>query len=88
MIHRLPRLTASTTFGNSDPVELMYLIETLEKSLGCRAGKNMLPMQPGDVPATFADIEALQRDVGFHPGTSIEEGVQKFVDWYRTYHKC
>ena len=48
----------------------------------------MLPMQPGDVPATFADIDALQRDVGFRPSTPIEEGVQKFVDWYKNYHKC
>ena len=74
--------------GNNQPVELMYLIETLEKALGRKAEKNMLPMQPGDVPATFADIDALQRDVGFRPGTPIEEGVQKFVDWYRMYHKC
>ena len=73
--------------GNNQPVELMYLIETLEKALGRKAQKNMLPMQPGDVPATFADIDALQRDVGFRPGTSIEEGVQKFVDWYKQYHK-
>ena len=73
--------------GNNQPVELMYLIETLEKALGLKAEKNMLPMQPGDVPATFADIEALQRDVGFRPSTPIETGVQKFVDWYKQYHK-
>ncbi len=73
--------------GNNQPVELMYLIETLEKALGTKAEKNMLPMQPGDVPATFADIEALQRDVGFRPSTPIETGVQKFVDWYKQYHK-
>jgi len=72
--------------GNNQPVELMYLIETLEKALGRKAEKNMLPMQPGDVPATFADIDALQRDVGFRPSTPIEEGVQKFVDWYKQYH--
>jgi len=72
--------------GNNQPVELIHLIETLEKALGCKAEKNMLPMQPGDVPATFADIDALQRDVGFRPSTSIEDGVQKFVDWYRQYH--
>ena len=59
--------------GNNQPVELMYLIETLEKALGRKAEKNMLPMQPGDVPATFADIDALQRDVGFRPSTPIEE---------------
>ena len=73
--------------GNNQPVELMHLIETLEKALGTKAEKNMLPMQPGDVPATFADIEALQRDVGFRPSTPIETGVQKFVDWYKQYHK-
>jgi UDP-glucuronate 4-epimerase len=73
--------------GNNQPVELMYLIETLEKALGRVAEKNMLSMQPGDVPATFADIEALQRDVGFRPSTPIETGVQKFVDWYKQYHK-
>ncbi len=72
--------------GNNQPVELMYLIATLETALGRTAVKNMLPMQPGDVPATFADIDALQRDVGFRPGTPIEVGVRKFVDWYRTYH--
>jgi len=73
--------------GNNQPVELMYLIETLENALGTKAEKNMLPMQPGDVPATFADIDALQRDVGFRPSTAIETGVQKFVDWYKQYHK-
>lgn len=72
--------------GNNQPVELMHLIETLENALGCKAQKNMLPMQPGDVPATFADIDALQRAVGFRPSTPIETGVQKFVDWYRAYH--
>ncbi len=74
--------------GNNQPIELMHLIETLEKALSRKAKKNMLPMQPGDVPATFADIDALQCDVGFRPGTPIEEGVQKFVDWYRQYHNC
>ena len=74
--------------GNNNPVELMYLIETLEKALGRTAIRNMLPMQPGDVPATFADIDALQRDVGFRPSTSIEEGIRKFVIWYRKYHDC
>lgn len=73
--------------GNNQPVELMHLIATLEAALGRKAEKNMLPMQPGDVPATFADIDSLQRDVGFRPGTSIEEGVGRFVDWYRHYHK-
>jgi UDP-glucuronate 4-epimerase len=74
--------------GNNQPVELMHLIETLEKALGRSAKKNMLPMQPGDVPATFADIDSLQRAVGFRPRTPIEEGVQEFVTWYRKYHNC
>ena len=73
--------------GNHEPVELMRLIEVLEECLGRTAEKNMLPMQPGDVPATFADVDDLQADVGFHPGTPIEEGVQKFVEWYRTYYQ-
>lgn len=72
--------------GNNQPVELLYLIETLEKAIGIPAQKNMLPMQPGDVPATFADIAALQRDVGFKPDTPIEVGVQRFVEWYKSYH--
>ena len=72
--------------GNNNPVELMYLIETLEKALGKKAEKNMLPMQPGDVPATYADVDALTRDVGFKPATPIEVGVQRFVDWYRGFY--
>ena len=62
--------------GNNSPVELLYLIEVLEKALGKTAKKNMLPIQPGDVPATFADVDALVQDVGFKPATSIEEGVE------------
>ena len=73
--------------GNNEPVELMYLIETLEKCLGMKAVKNMLPMQPGDVPATFANVDDLIRDVGFKPATPIEVGVERFVKWYREYHK-
>ena len=73
--------------GNHRPVELMYLIETLERCLGKSAEKNLLPMQPGDVPETFADVDDLMRDVGFQPATPIEEGVAKFVDWYRWYHQ-
>ncbi len=72
--------------GNNQPVELMHLIETLERSLGKSAQKNLLDIQPGDVPATYADVDDLIRDVGFKPSTPIEEGVQRFVDWYRTYH--
>ena len=73
--------------GNNQPVELMTLIETLEHSLGSKAEKNFLPMQAGDVPATFADVDDLIRDVGFKPNTSITEGVDRFVRWYRDYYK-
>ena len=72
--------------GNNSPVELMYLIETLEKALGVTANKTFLPMQPGDVPATFADVDDLIRDVGFQPSTPIETGIERFVNWYRDYH--
>lgn len=73
--------------GNNQPVELMMMIQTLERALNIEAVKNFLPMQPGDVPATFADVDDLIRDVGFRPSTPIEVGVQRFVDWYRDYHK-
>ena len=72
--------------GNNQPVELMHLIKVLERNLGQTAVKEMLPMQPGDVPATFADVDDLIADVGFQPRTSIDEGVEKFVKWYREYH--
>lgn len=72
--------------GNNNPVELMYLINVLEKSLGKVAEKNYLPMQPGDVSKTYADVDDLIRDVGFKPSTSIEYGVERFVDWYRSYY--
>lgn len=72
--------------GNNNPVELMYLIETLEKSLGKVAVKNFMPIQPGDVPATWADVDALSNDVGFRPATSIEDGVERFVEWYKGYY--
>ena len=73
--------------GNHRPVELMRLIEVLEDCLGKRAQKNFLPMQPGDVPATYADVEDLMREVGFKPDTPIEEGVPRFVEWYRAYYQ-
>jgi len=73
--------------GNNRPVELMHLIETLESCLGKKARKNMLPMQSGDVSATYADVDDLVRDVGFKPATPIEEGVARFVKWYREYHR-
>ena len=72
--------------GNNQPVELMYLIETLEKELGQQAKKNMLPMQPGDVPATYANIDTLSNDIGFSPSTPIETGIAQFVKWYQKYY--
>ena len=72
--------------GNNNPVELMRFIEVLEEALGKKAKKNLLPMQPGDVPATYADVDDLMRDVGFKPATSIEDGIKRFVDWYRGYY--
>lgn len=73
--------------GNNQPVELMHMISVLEKTLGKTAEKRMLPMQAGDVPATYADVDDLMRDVDFKPSTSIEDGIARFVAWYREYHK-
>jgi UDP-glucuronate 4-epimerase len=72
--------------GNNSPVELLHFIETLEKALGREAVKEMLPIQPGDVLATFADVDDLIRDVGFSPSTPIEVGLERFVAWYRDYY--
>ncbi len=71
--------------GNHQPVELMSFIRTLEDALGRKAQKNYLPMQPGDVVATYADIEDLKRDVGFKPKTPLAEGIARWVAWYRAY---
>ncbi|HZT05273.1 MAG TPA: NAD-dependent epimerase [Steroidobacteraceae bacterium] len=72
--------------GNHQPVELMRYIEVIEDCLGRKAQKNFLPLQPGDVPETFADIEDLARDVGYRPATPIEVGVRRFVDWFCEYY--
>jgi UDP-glucuronate 4-epimerase len=72
--------------GNQRPVELLRYIEVLEQCLGRKAQLNLLPLQPGDVPDTLADVEALTRDVGYRPGTPVEEGVKRFVEWYREYY--
>jgi UDP-glucuronate 4-epimerase len=72
--------------GNDQPVELFRYIEVLERCLGRRARLNLLPMQPGDVPVTRAEIADLARDFGYRPRTSVEEGVARFVDWYRDYY--
>ncbi len=73
--------------GNHQPIELTRLIEVLEDKIGRKAVTRCLPMQPGDVPATYADTEALAREIGYRPHTPIEEGVSRFVDWYRQYYK-
>lgn len=72
--------------GNHSPVALMTFIGTLEKALGREAKKNFLPLQPGDVPATFANVDDLIADVGFAPATPLAEGIARFVDWYRRYY--
>lgn len=72
--------------GNNNPVELMRFIEVLEECLGRKAEKNLLPIQAGDVPATYADVDDLMKDVGFKPQTSIEEGIKRFVEWYKGYY--
>ena len=73
--------------GNNNPVELMTFIRTIEKTLGKKAKKNLLPLQAGDVPATYADVDDLIHDVGFKPATPINEGIKKFVDWYLMYYQ-
>lgn len=72
--------------GNHEPIELMIFIETIEEAVGRKAEKNMLPIQNGDVLATYADIESLQQAVGFSPRTPLKEGVSKFVAWYSDYY--
>ena len=72
--------------GNSDPVPLMDFIEAIEQALGKTARKNFLPLQDGDVPATFADVSELSEWTGFKPGTPVREGVGRFVRWYRSYY--
>lgn len=73
--------------GNNQPVELMRFIDVLEDCLGKKAVKNLLPLQPGDVPVTYADVDDLMRDTGFKPATPIEVGIRNFVDWYRAYYQ-
>jgi len=72
--------------GNHNPVELMHFIEVMEDALGRKAEKRMLPMQLGDVPATCADVDDLMCDTGFSPATPIEEGIGRFVQWYKEYY--
>jgi UDP-glucuronate 4-epimerase len=72
--------------GNNSPVELMTFIEAIEKALGKKAKKNLLPIQPGDVPATWANVDDLVRDFGYAPTVRVEEGVERFVKWYREFY--
>jgi UDP-glucuronate 4-epimerase len=73
--------------GNSRAVDLLYFIECIEKALERKADKKLLPMQPGDVAETYADIRESQEDLGFQPGTGIEEGIEHFINWYRSFYK-
>jgi UDP-glucuronate 4-epimerase len=73
--------------GNNRPVELLDFIKILEKLLGKKARMNLLPMQPGDVPRTFANIDDLMKDVSFKPATSVDDGIKRFIEWYREYYK-
>jgi UDP-glucuronate 4-epimerase len=73
--------------GNSKPVKLTGFIEAIEKKLNKTAEKIMMPMQPGDVHKTYADVNSLAKDTGYHPSTSMETGVSNFIDWYLDYYK-
>lgn len=73
--------------GNNNPVHLLTFIETLEDALGMKAEKNLLPLQPGDVPATYANVDDLVKDMGYKPSTSIETGIKNFVNWYKDFYK-
>ncbi len=73
--------------GNNNSVSLMRFIEVIEEALGKKARKNFLPLQPGDVPRTFADVDDLMKDVGFRPSTPIEVGIPRFIEWYKEYYQ-
>ncbi len=73
--------------GNNKPVDLLYFIEVLERAWGKKAKKDFLPLQSGDVPETYADVDDLMQDVGFRPRTPIEEGIKRFVEWYKHYYR-
>ncbi|MEI8276002.1 MAG: NAD-dependent epimerase [Hyphomicrobiales bacterium] len=73
--------------GNNNPVELLEVVELLEKSIGKKAIRELAPMQPGDVPATYANVDDLMRDVDFRPSTPIADGIARFIEWYRAYHR-
>ncbi|MDJ0508983.1 MAG: NAD-dependent epimerase [Crocosphaera sp.] len=94
VINQIPQPLSSSVpykiynIGNNQPVELGQFIEVLEDCIGKKAIKEFLPMQPGDVPLTYADVDDLIKDVGFHPHTSLETGLKKFVSWYKNYYHC
>jgi UDP-glucuronate 4-epimerase len=73
--------------GNNTPVELLEVVRLLEQAIGKKAIRELAPMQPGDVPATYANIDDLMHEVGFKPATPIADGISRFVDWYRSYHR-
>jgi UDP-glucuronate 4-epimerase len=73
--------------GNNNPVELLEVVRLLERSIGKKAKRELLPMQPGDVPATFANVDDLMREVGFKPSTPVADGVARFIEWYCAYHR-
>jgi UDP-glucuronate 4-epimerase len=73
--------------GNNNPVELTEFIETIEQALGKQAQKEYLDLQPGDVPATYADIDDLEKDVGFKPATPLKVGIARFIEWYKNYYQ-
>jgi UDP-glucuronate 4-epimerase len=73
--------------GNNNPVELLEVVRLLEERIGKKAIRELVPMQPGDVPATYADVDDLMRDVDFKPSTPIADGIGRFIDWYRSYHR-
>ena len=74
--------------GNNSPVDVLAVVKILEQTIGKKAIRELLPMQPGDVPATFADVDDLMRDVGFKPSTPIAEGIAQFIAWYKEYHRA
>src|SRR4029077_18168083 len=73
--------------GNNKPVELLEVVRILEETIGKKAERELLPMQAGCVPATYADVDNLKRDVDFRPATSIADGIARFIEWYRAYHR-
>lgn len=88
VIHRAPSEYAIYNVGNNQPVELHRFIAAIEAATGRKATRNLLPMQPGDVPATWADIDRIKAATGWEPKTQIEDGINRFVSWYRDYHRA